>query len=231
MKVLVLKNVWKSYGDDIQVIKGADLTVEEGELAFILGRSGSGKTTLLEIIAGLEKPDKGNVEIDGFDITHSVRSDVSRIRLTKIGFIFQQHNLIEELTVMENIYLPLKIRGEKGYKKNAEEIIKMLNMEYMKDRIVKDLSLGEHQRVAIARALLMKPSIILADEPTASLDRQNARKVAELLEEIHKKHKATILIVSHDRIFDDMEGNRYLLNDGKLEKMTSDKWREMLERG
>tara|TARA_E500000178_G_C16884567_1_gene690625 strand:+ start:42 stop:785 length:744 start_codon:yes stop_codon:yes gene_type:complete len=186
--------------DKLEILKNINLQVKSGEQIAIIGSSGSGKTTLLNILAGLDFPSSGEVIIDNQNIFALSEKQQAKIRNSKLGFIYQFHHLLPELTALENVMLPILISGEnpKQAKAKAQEL---LNNVQLKDRLhhkPSTLSGGEKQRVAVARALVMNPKCVLADEPTGNLDQHTAKNVMQLLQDLNKKYKTSLIIVTHD---------------------------------
>jgi len=196
VSLIEVKEVTKIYGKKT-VLDSVSFNVEKGEILIVEGPSGIGKTTLLNIIAGIDFPDKGTVIIDGVDIFQMSEDARAKFRLENIGIVFQQMNLIEDLTVMENIALPLKLAG-KPWKKRVDELLHYLKIEDLKHEMPTSLSGGEMQRCAIARALANDPRIILADEPTSNLDDENTKNIGDLFIKINREMGTTILIATHD---------------------------------
>ncbi len=196
MSQIEVKNVSKSYGKK-KVLDSVSFHVDKGKILLIEGRSGIGKTTLLNIIAGIDHPDEGTVMIDGEDIFKMNEDKRAKFRLEKIGIIFQQMNLIEDLNVMENIALPLKLAGKK-WKERVDELLKYMKIENLKYEMPTSLSGGEMQRCAIARAIANDPEILIADEPTSNLDDENTKNISELFMRINKEMGTTIIIATHD---------------------------------
>ncbi len=200
MNHINIKNTTMIYKTDIsnnKVLNNASVSVRKGELVSIVGTSGSGKSTLLNILGGLLSPTTGVVEIGGVDITKMNDNDLTLFRRDNIGFIFQEFNLINELNVENNIKFPLMLRGENSselYKK----LIEKLGLTEKEKSMPNQLSGGQQQRVAIARALITKPSLVLADEPTGSLDSENSRQILELIKILSKELEQTVIIVTHD---------------------------------
>ena len=215
--ILKMENVKKSFGsghNEIQALKGIDLAVNQGEFVSIIGPSGSGKSTFLTIAGGLQSPTSGNISINGLDFTPLSEKKRSKLRFKEIGFILQSSNLIPYLTIEEQFLLIDKINHEKLTSKKGIELLKSLDILDLKDKHPSDLSGGERQRAAIARALFNEPNLILADEPTASLDTEHAYQVVELLrQEAHLKNKATIM-VTHDQRMIKNSDSIYKLEDG-----------------
>ena len=219
--VISLTNVSKLYGMGEVEIKALDeinITICAGEYVSIMGPSGSGKTTLLDIITTMMKPTKGEVFIEGVNTTKMSNDELAAFRGQKIGFIFQTFNLLPKLTALENVMTPLWINSVPREKR--EEIAKKLLTEVgLQDRMYNrpnQLSGGQKQRVAIARALAMGPKIIVADEPTGNLDSKSSKHVMEILEELHKVHKTTVIVVTHDESIGKMADRRIMIKDGKI---------------
>ncbi|MDG4979367.1 ABC transporter ATP-binding protein [Lactococcus lactis] len=220
--ILKMENVKKSFGsghNEIQALKGIDLAVNQGEFVSIIGPSGSGKSTFLTIAGGLQSPTSGNISINGLDFTPLSEKKRSKLRFKEIGFMLQSSNLIPYLTIEEQFLLIDKINHEKLTSKKGIELLKSLDILDLKDKHPSDLSGGERQRAAIARALFNEPNLILADEPTASLDTEHAYQVVELLrQEAHLKNKATIM-VTHDQRMIKNSDSIYKIEDGLLSKI------------
>lgn len=198
--MIEVKNIWKSFGD-LEVLKGVNLKVKKGEIVAIIGKSGAGKTTLLQIIGTLDRPTNGKVIIDGTDVFQMKDNALAAFRNKHIGFIFQFHQLLPEFTALENVCIPAMIAREKEseYKPRAEKLLHELGLGERMGHKPNQLSGGERQRVAAARALMMSPDIILADEPTGSLDEKNKKELSELLLKLRKEYGQTILLVTHDK--------------------------------
>ncbi|HIP93325.1 MAG TPA: ABC transporter ATP-binding protein [Desulfurobacteriaceae bacterium] len=210
-------NIHKSF-DKTYVLKGIYLKLFKGDFALIYGVSGSGKSTLLHILGGLEPPDKGKVFIEGEDITSLDEDKKAALRREYIGFIFQFHYLIEELTVIENVMLPAIIRGLKediAYME-AKKILEEVNLLGKFFNYPNQLSGGEKQRVAVARALINRPKIILADEPTGQLDSKNAWNIFNLLKVFNRKYSITFLIATHDEKFKNFSNKIFYIKDGVI---------------
>lgn len=200
-----VENLWKTYRVGqvlVDALRGVNLTVRRGKFAVVLGPSGSGKTTLLNLIGGLDKPSSGRVYIDGEDLGNLVEGELTEIRRNKIGFIFQLYNLIPVLTAFENVELPMLIAGvsRKESRNRAQHLLRSVGLPDRMDHKPDELSGGEQQRVTIARALANRPSIILADEPTADLDPETGMEVAGMLRELAKKETVTVIAVTHDPV-------------------------------
>ena len=206
---VILRDVWKIYRDpkvgEIIALKGVNLVVEKGEIMAIHGPSGSGKSTLLKLIAGLLRPDRGDVIVDGYNISMLDEEGLAMIRNTVVGYIPQDYGLIEDLNVYENVEIPLLIAGvpKKIREEKISGILDYMGLKKMASKTVRFLSGGEKQRVAIARAMVNTPSVILADEPTANLDWDSSLRALEMLKSLNRDFKTTVIIVSHDpRVID-----------------------------
>jgi len=198
--MIEVKNIWKSFGS-LQVLKGVNLQVKQGEIVCIIGQSGAGKTTLLQIMGTLDKPDKGQVLFDGKDVFSLSETALAEFRNKHIGFIFQFHQLLPEFTALENVMMPALI-ARMDEAQARQMALKLLEELGLKDRIShkpNQLSGGEKQRVAAARAMMMQPTVILADEPSGSLDTKNKIELHHLLLEMRDKYNQTIVIVTHDK--------------------------------
>jgi putative ABC transport system ATP-binding protein/lipoprotein-releasing system ATP-binding protein len=215
---IVIKDLKKSFGEmATPVLKGINATIETGEFVSITGRSGSGKSTLLYIISTLDPPSSGEVEIDGQKLSSLTTAEVHRFRNLKMGFVFQFHHLLPELTAVENVLMPaIKTKVSSQRKSQALELLGEFGIRDKADRLPGQLSGGEQQRVAIARALIMEPSYLFADEPTGNLDSTNAQSVMNLFSRINRERKTTVIFVTHDQEFAKMAPRRIDLVDGQL---------------
>lgn len=215
--MIEVKNIHKSF-DDLEVLKGVNLKVQKGEIVAIIGKSGAGKTTLLQIIGTLDRPTQGQVIIDGTDVFTMKDRELAAFRNRHIGFIFQFHQLLPEFTALENVCIPAMIAHEKeaDYKVRAEKLLRELGLADRMSHKPNELSGGEKQRVAAARALMMHPSIILADEPTGSLDEKNKKELSELLLKLRKEYDQTILLVTHDKELAQMADRVIEIIDGVI---------------
>lgn len=212
-KTFHLKNV------EIPVLKGVDLQIEQGEWVALLGASGSGKSTLLNILGLLERPDEGEVWVDGVSSWNFSRRKAAAFRRQKIGFIFQAYHLLPELTVYENIKLAGMINYTFGgnVKNKVDELLEKIGLEHRKTHRPNELSGGEQQRVAIARAVINSPDLILADEPTGNLDSQTGNEVLEIFKKIHDpKNPKTIIMVTHNKEVADLADRIVYLRDGMI---------------
>jgi len=215
--MIEIQNIHKSFGD-LEVLKGVDLRVKKGEIVAIVGKSGAGKTTLLQIIGTLERPTKGKVIIDGKDVFALNDNQLAAFRNQHIGFIFQFHQLLPEFTALENVCIPAMIAREKeaDYQPRAERLLTELGLKERMHHKPNELSGGEKQRVAASRALMMNPDIILADEPTGSLDEKNKKELSELLLKLRKEYGQTILLVTHDKELAGIADRIIEIKDGRM---------------
>lgn len=202
-KIIELKDVWKIYqmGEtQVKALRGLNLKVKKGDFLIVNGPSGSGKSTAMNMIGALDVPTKGQIFLDGEDISTLHESDLAQIRGKKVGFIFQQFNLIPTLTALENVMLPLIFQGVPREKriKRATKLLKRVGLGERTNHKPTELSGGQQQRVSIARALVNDPEMVLADEPTGNLDTKTGKEVMNLLKELHKKEGKTIVLVTHD---------------------------------
>ncbi len=218
-KVVTITDVFKSYGENetkVEALKNVSLDIEQGTFVTIVGKSGSGKSTLLHVMGGLEKPQKGEVLVDGILLYHLKEDELTVLRRRKIGFVFQFFNLIPSQNVYENIILPMCLDGRKEDKEYVEDIISMLGLQEKKLAYIDELSGGQQQRVAIARALASKPSLILLDEPTGNLDSQNSEEVMDLLKLSQRKYNQTIVMVTHDAMMANKADRVITIEDGQI---------------
>lgn len=217
--MLLMENITKKFvqgKQEINALKQINLDVKQGEFISIIGPSGSGKSTFLTISGGLQQPTSGEIKINGISFTHLSEKERAKLRFKEIGFILQSSNLIPFLTIQEQFFLVDKINKEKMKSADIENLLKSLDIYDLKDKYPRDLSGGERQRVAIGRALYNEPNLILADEPTASLDTEHAYEVVKLLvKEAHEKQKATVM-VTHDHRMIKWSDRVFEMRDGEL---------------
>ncbi len=211
------KDITKSFGE-LQVLKGIDLHVAKGEIVSIVGPSGAGKTTLLQILGTLDKASGGNVLINGVDITKMKNRELSKFRNRHLGFVFQFHQLLPEFTALENVMIPAMIAGtqKKVYKSYAEELLDYMGLKDRMNHKPNEMSGGEKQRVAVARALINNPDVILADEPSGSLDSTNKAELHQLFFDLRKKFNNTFVIVTHDEELAKLTDRTIHLCDGLI---------------
>lgn len=215
-RILEIKNISKTYGEGeskVEALKNISLNVLEGEFLVILGSSGSGKSTLLNIIGGISKPDSGEVIVNNVDISKSNDKELTNYRKDNIGFVFQTFNLLNELTVEENIAITA---NEKKYPNIVDESLQKVGLLDKKNKYVKQLSCGQQQRVSIARAIAKKPQILLCDEPTGALDYQTGKQILEEIEKIVRNEKKTVILVTHTREIGKMADRVITLKSGEI---------------
>jgi len=220
--ILKVNNVKKSYRMGkvlVSALRGVSFEAEEGEFLTIFGPSGSGKSTLLHLIGCLDRPDDGEIFIDGANVLKLNDDKLAELRLNKIGFVFQFFNLLPRLTALKNVELPLTIRGipEKEALSKAEEILQLVGLEARMNHKPSELSGGEQQRVAIARALINNPKIVLADEPTGNLDTKTGWEIVQLMRKLNEERKQTFIIVTHDPHIAETADRIIHLKDGLVE--------------
>jgi lipoprotein-releasing system ATP-binding protein len=215
-----VKHIRKSFGS-LEVLKDIDLTIQKGEIVSIVGPSGAGKTTLLQIIGTLDRPDTGSVIIDGIDTTTLSQKKLSDFRNRHIGFVFQFHQLLPEFTAIENIMIPAYIAGvnTKEARRRAEELLQFMGLSDRAKHKPNELSGGEKQRVAVARALINNPDVILADEPSGSLDSKNKEELHQLFFDLRDKYGQTFVIVTHDEGLASITDRTIHMRDGILEHL------------
>ncbi len=209
--------IHKSYGD-VEVLKGIDLHIKEGEVVAIIGASGAGKSTLLHILGTLDKASGGTVEIDGVDITSMKHEEISEFRNQKIGFVFQFHQLLPEFTAIENVMMPALIakKSKKDAREEAERLLDFFGMGHRLEHKPNQLSGGEKQRVAVARSLINNPAVIFADEPTGNLDTHNRDELHKLILQLREAFKQTFIVVSHDPQISKIADRTLHIVDGKI---------------
>lgn len=199
----------------LHVLRGLNFTMQQGELAFIIGRSGSGKSTFLHLLGGLDQPTAGKIIFEGEDLTEQSEKHLARVRNRRVGFVFQQYHLLPELTLYENVHLPALIAGKRN-DKWVKEILKRVKLLSRQDHFPSELSGGEQQRAAIARALVNHPSIVFCDEPTGNLDRETAETTLSLIMDLNRREGQAFVIVTHDEALAWQYRNVYRLIDGVL---------------
>ena len=219
MYILETKDLRKVYGSgetEVRALDGVDLQVENGEFVSIVGTSGSGKSTLLHMLGGLDRPTSGSVHVDGRDIFSLSDEALTIFRRRKIGFVFQNYNLVPVLNVYENIVLPIQLDGKTPDKEYIQRIITTLGLESKLDSLPNNLSGGQQQRVAIARALAAKPAILLADEPTGNLDSRTSLDVIQLLRRTSETFRQTIVMITHNEQIAQTAGRIIRIEDGRI---------------
>ena len=219
MTILQTKDLRKIYGSgetEVHALDGVGLTVEKGEFVAVVGTSGSGKSTLLHMLGGLDRPTSGSVTVDGKDIFSLKDEALTIFRRRKIGFVFQNYNLVPVLSVYENIVLPIQLDGQKPDAAYVDQIVETLGLEKKLQNLPNNLSGGQQQRVAIARALAAKPAIILADEPTGNLDSRTSQDVMALLKITSEKFAQTIVMITHNEEIAQMADRIIRIEDGRI---------------
>jgi putative ABC transport system ATP-binding protein len=213
-------DVWRSLplgGETIEILRGVDMRIDPGEFVALVGPSGSGKSTLLGVIAGLDRPSRGRVLVDGIDITEFPESRLATVRNAKIGMVFQAFNLIPTLTAQENVEVPLYVGDHPGSPATrAREVLELVGLGHRTGHRPSQLSGGEQQRVAIARALATRPAIVIADEPTGNLDAANGDRILELIATLRNQLETTFLIATHDRTIASRAERILTIVDGRL---------------
>lgn len=217
--MIELEGITKSFGS-LQVLKGIDLTIAKGEIVSIVGPSGAGKTTLLQIMGTLDRPDSGRVVLNGTEVNRLNEKALSAFRNKEIGFVFQFHQLLPEFTALENVAIPALIRGESAgnVRRKAMEMLELMGLQDRASHKPAELSGGEKQRVAVARALVNRPSAVLADEPSGSLDTQNKEELHRLFFDLRDRLGQTFVIVTHDEGLASKTDRTIHIIDGKIKK-------------
>ena len=207
----------KKYGD-LEILKGIDLVVNQGEVVSIVGASGAGKTTLLQLLGTLEKPDQGEVLIDGINPFSLSSNKLANFRNQNIGFIFQFHQLLPEFTAIENVCLPALIKGIslKEAKVEAQKLLNLLGLTQRAEHKPNELSGGEQQRIAVARSLINRPKVIFADEPSGNLDSKNSKELHQLFFDLRNEFNQTFVIITHNNELSEMTDRKLLMQDGNL---------------
>ena len=219
MTILETKNLKRIYGKgetEVHALDGVDLSVEKGEFVAIVGTSGSGKSTLLHMLGGLDRPTSGSVTVDGRELSQLKDEELTVFRRRKIGFVFQNYNLVPVLSVYENIVLPIQLDGNREDEAYVKKIIDTLGLEKKLNNLPNNLSGGQQQRVAIARALAAKPAIILADEPTGNLDSSTSQDVMGLLKVTSERFSQTIVMITHNEEIAQMADRIIRIEDGRI---------------
>lgn len=216
IKITDLTKKYDSFGTEITALGGVNLTFGDGELVAIIGESGSGKTTLLNQLCGMDVPDKGEIIIDGINLTRLSSNELCKMRRSKIGVVYQFYNLIPELNIRNNITLPVELDGGNVDEDELAEILKTVGLFGRERDFPSALSGGQQQRVAIARALFQRPSLILADEPTGNLDEKNSEDILGLLCKLNEEKKITVIIVTHSKVVADRAKRLISLKNGQV---------------
>ena len=224
MAILETKDLRKIYGsgeNEVRALDGVSISIEEGEFVAVVGTSGSGKSTLLHLISGLDKPSSGSLTYDGKDIYSYSDKELSAFRRKRIGFNFQQFNLLPVLTAKENIIMPLLLDKQKPNEAYLKQLTELLGIQGRLEHLPHELSGGQQQRVAIARALIAKPDVIFADEPTGNLDSKSGGEVMELLQNVWKKMGKALVVITHDSRIARMADRQFQIVDGVLTEVTA----------
>ncbi|MBS4723395.1 ABC transporter ATP-binding protein [Aeromonas veronii] len=219
--IIVVKGLGKSVRlgqESLTILEGIDLQVNSGETVALVGASGSGKSTLLGLLAGLDMPSQGDIEILGKSLGELDEEGRARLRAEQIGFVFQSFLLLPTMTALENVMLPAELRGERDCEPRARELLAAVGLGERLHHLPPRLSGGEQQRVAIARAFMTRPSLLLADEPTGNLDSKTGEKVIELLFELNRKHGTTLVVVTHDHQLAERCQRQVVMTAGRLDR-------------
>ena len=218
-EIASIDKISKTYsqgGKKIEVLYRLSLKVKKGETVAILGQSGSGKSTFLSLLAGLDQPDFGSIEIDGTDLTKLKQEDLAHFRSKNLGIVFQQYHLMSNLTALENVALPLELQRQKEAETKARKALEQVGLSHRLSHLPSELSGGECQRVALARAMVTQPSLILADEPSGNLDGNTGKEVMNLLFKLCREHKQTLILVTHNHELAKLCDRCLELRDGRL---------------
>ncbi len=218
--LVTVQNVTKTFeheGRSLEVLKGIDLEIDSGEMVTIVGPSGAGKSTLLHLIGTLDLPTEGRILYEGRDVTRLGSSELAEFRNRSIGFVFQFHHLLPEFTALENVMMPALIQGSRRLEDRARQLLDEVGLTDRLTHRPGELSGGEQQRVALARALLMRPKLVLADEPTGNLDSQTSDSVQSLIFDLNRRHGITFLIVTHSQDFAAMMPRQVSMKDGRID--------------
>lgn len=215
------KRIWHGHGE-LEILKDVSFKIAAGEFVAVRGPSGSGKSTLLGLIAGLDRPTSGSINITGKEISSLGEDELARLRRRTIGIVFQSYQLIPTLTAIENVILPHQLAGEPQSEgmERAKMLLEQVGLAARADHYPRQLSGGEQQRVALARAFVLRPEILLADEPTGNLDSQNGKQVLSLMADMNRQHGTTLVLVTHDPLLASSADRQILLNDGRITSET-----------
>ena len=214
--VVSLESLYKTYDGGVTALDGVTASFPAGSFTAVMGPSGSGKSTLLQCAAGLDRPTGGRVFIDGTELTATDDTAMTKFRRTRVGFVFQDYNLLPALTVEQNVVLPLRLAGRRADRHRVREILDRLGLGDRRDELPERLSGGQRQRVAVARALVAEPAVVFADEPTGALDLRSAREVLALLRSMVHQHGRTVVMVTHDPVAAAYADSVLFLADGRL---------------
>ena len=223
--LLRLKKVTKSFhqgSQRIEVLNQLELTLEAGEIVSILGQSGSGKSTLLSLLAGLDHPDLGTIEVNGEDLAMLSQNQLSKFRSKNLGIVFQQYHLMSNLTALENVGVPLELQGMRNFEELARRALKQVGLSNRIAHFPSQMSGGECQRVALARAMVSEPSLILADEPSGNLDHKTGREIMSLLFKLCRERGQSLILVTHNRELAKQSDRTLILSEGRLKKPQPD---------
>jgi len=219
VELIDVHKIYKTKYYEVRAINGITMKIEDGEFIAVMGPSGSGKSTLLYLIGCLDRPTKGEVIIDGVETSRLSDDELTRLRREKLGFVFQQYNLISTLTALENVELPMIFRGvpKNERKRKAMELLKLVGIEDVAERKPMEISGGQQQRVAIARAMANEPKILLCDEPTGNLDSKSGRQIMGIIKELNEEKGVTVILVTHDPSMAEFAERIVKLRDGRLQ--------------